>query len=87
MVGQRLAGATRALLKEGKSAQTPAAVVEAGTWEGQPVVEGTLQDIAERACAELLGSPSLLVVGEVVSLRQQISSFAPVGAPAARKQR
>ncbi|KAJ1566358.1 hypothetical protein HK405_010134 [Cladochytrium tenue] len=44
---------------------TPAAVVEKGTCEGERVVEGTLADIAARAVAAGVGSPSLLVVGAV----------------------
>ena len=86
MAGQRLAEATQALIAFGKPSSTPAAVVEAGTWDGQRVVEGTLGTIAQRACAELFGSPSLLVVGEVVSLRAQLASFAPAQAALRRQQ-
>jgi uroporphyrin-III C-methyltransferase len=76
MAGKRLEGATRSLRREGKNPSTPAAVVVAGTWEGQRVVEGTLADIGALAEAAQIGSPSLLVVGEVVRLRQQLTVLA-----------
>jgi uroporphyrin-III C-methyltransferase len=76
MAGGRLEEATRALLSEGRAPTTPAAVVEAGTWEHQRVVVATLADIATRAREAQVGSPALLVVGEVVSLRSQLRSLA-----------
>ncbi len=76
MAGRKLAEATAALVREGKSASTPAAIVEAGTWEGQRVIEGTLGDIAGLAAAAQVGSPALLVVGEVVRLRSQLTCLA-----------
>lgn len=70
MAGRKLVEATAALIREGMLASTPAAVVEAGTWEGQRVIVGTLGSIA--AAAHDAGSPALLVVGEVVRLRAQL---------------
>ena len=76
MAGGRLEEATRSLMENGRAATTPAAVVEAGTWEHQRVVEATLAKIATRAREAQVGSPALLVVGEVVSLRAQLRSLA-----------
>jgi uroporphyrin-III C-methyltransferase len=76
MAGGRLEEATRSLMENGRAATTPAAVVEAGTWEHQRVVEATLVEIATRAREAQVGSPALLVVGEVVSLRAQLRSLA-----------
>ncbi|KAJ3325499.1 hypothetical protein HDU76_013184 [Blyttiomyces sp. JEL0837] len=53
------------VLKAGYPEGTPVAVVESGTCEGERVVEGTLGDIAEKVVAEKVGSPALLVVGDV----------------------
>lgn len=75
MSGGRLEEATRELVFAGRSATTPAAVVEAGTWEHQRVVEAPLARVAEEARAAGLGTPSLLVVGEVVSLRSRLPSL------------
>ena len=76
MAGRKLAEATAALIREGKPAATPAAMIEAGTMEGQRVVEGTLGDIAVRVAEAQLGAPSLLVVGEVVRLRAELVQLA-----------
>ena len=75
MGAHRLEACTRALIAAGRNAATPAAIVEAGTWEHQRVVEATLGEIAARANAAAVGSPALLVVGEVVALR---SALAPL---------
>ncbi|MBU8898592.1 uroporphyrinogen-III C-methyltransferase [Corallococcus sp. M34] len=76
MSGRRLEEASRELIRAGKPASTPAAVVEAGTWEHQRVVEAPLAVVATEARQAGLGSPSLLVVGDVVSLRARLPSLA-----------
>ena len=76
MAGSRLEEATGALIAAGRAPHTPAALVEAGTWEHQRVVEAPLGDIAARGREASVGSPALLVVGEVVSLRSQLRSLA-----------
>jgi uroporphyrin-III C-methyltransferase len=83
MAGSRLEEATLALIAAGRSPNTPSAVVEAGTWEHQRVIEAPLASIALKAREAAVGSPALLVVGEVVSLRSQLHSLvksAPVSA-------
>lgn len=76
MAGNRLEETTAALVTAGRAASTPAAFVEAGTWEHQRVVEGSLGDIAQEARKAGLGSPALLVVGEVVALRARLPTLA-----------
>lgn len=68
-----LAAICRTLIKEGKEAQTPAAVIESGTRTTQRVVEGTLATIAELAKSQAVAPPALLVVGPVVERRKVIS--------------
>jgi uroporphyrin-III C-methyltransferase len=75
MAGARLEEATRALIAAGRAPSTPTAIVEAGTWEHQRVLEAPLASIAARAREASVGSPALLVVGEVVSLRSQLRSL------------
>jgi uroporphyrin-III C-methyltransferase len=87
MAGARLERSTSALIDAGRAATTAAALIQAGTWEDQAVVEGTLQDIAARAAQAGVGSPALLVVGEVVALRRCLPAASrpcqsPPGAPA-----
>lgn len=87
MAGARLEEATLALIAAGRSPATPAAIVEAGTWEHQRVIEAPLAGIAARAREASVGSPALLVVGEVVSLRSQLRSLVqsePVASESAR---
>ncbi|MFY2557823.1 uroporphyrinogen-III C-methyltransferase [Corallococcus terminator] len=76
MAGNRLEETTAALVAAGRAASTPAALVEAGTWEHQRVVEATLGDISQEARKAGLGSPALLVVGEVVALRARLPTLA-----------
>ncbi|HEX8441885.1 uroporphyrinogen-III C-methyltransferase [Archangium sp.] len=75
MAGARLEEATLALIAAGRAPSTPTAIVEAGTWEHQRVIEAPLASIASRAREASIGSPALLVVGEVVSLRSQLRSL------------
>jgi uroporphyrin-III C-methyltransferase len=75
MGAHRLEASTRALIAAGRDPSTPAAIVEAGTWEHQRVVESALGEIAARAQDSGVGSPALLVVGEVVSLRATLAVF------------
>jgi len=76
MAGQRLAETTAALIKAGRDASTAAAVVEAGTWAHQRTVEGPLAHVAALAEKAEIGSPALLIVGPVVSLRTQLGEQA-----------
>jgi uroporphyrin-III C-methyltransferase len=57
------------LMAAGRSADTPAAVIEWGTWARQRVVVGTiatLPDVIARAGVE---APAVIVIGETVGLR------------------
>ncbi|HEY8946600.1 MAG TPA: uroporphyrinogen-III C-methyltransferase [Polyangiaceae bacterium] len=64
-----------AILEGGRSPSTPAAVIQWGTRPEQRVVTGTLNDIAERTRASRLKNPALIVVGEVVGLRERLRWF------------
>jgi uroporphyrin-III C-methyltransferase len=70
------------LLAAGRCAATPAAVIEWGTYPHQRTVTGSLFDIADRAHDAGLGAPAIIVIGEVVRLREQLRWFA-ASAPAA----
>jgi uroporphyrin-III C-methyltransferase/precorrin-2 dehydrogenase/sirohydrochlorin ferrochelatase len=66
--------ATR-LVEQGRPPTTPVAVIEWGTTERQVTVTGTLSDIVRRAAAAGLDPPALIVVGDVVSLRERLRWF------------
>lgn len=63
------------LLEHGMPASMPAAVVEKATLAAQRVVVATLKDISEKAKAERIGPPAMLIVGEVVRLRSRLAWF------------
>ena len=65
----------RRLIAAGRSAATPAAAVRWGTRPDQRVLTGTLGDLAERIASEDLRPPALVIVGEVVALRERLSWF------------
>lgn len=69
---ENLEAIVREQLAEGREPETPAALVYWGTRAEQQTVTGTLKNIRERALAAGIGPPSLLIIGEVVSLREKL---------------
>jgi uroporphyrinogen III methyltransferase/synthase len=67
LVGRLLAG--------GGDAKTPAAVVMNGTTPSQRVVEAPLGEIASRVQEAGLGAPAVVVIGDVVRLRETLAWF------------
>jgi len=63
------------LTAAGRSAQTPAAVIRWGTYEGQQTVTGTLETIAVEAERVGMKAPAVIIVGEVVRLRERLKWF------------
>ena len=63
------------LVNSGRSAGTPAAVIRWGTYNGQETVTGTLGTIAEETERAGLRSPAVIIVGEVVRLRERLNWF------------
>lgn len=61
------------LIKHGRATDTPVALVRLGTSEYQKTVVGTLSNIVE--VAKDIENPAMIVVGEVVKLRERISWF------------
>jgi uroporphyrinogen III methyltransferase / synthase len=59
----------------GRSPDTPTAVVRWGTRGIQQTVVGTLADIADRLDAAGIRAPAVMVVGDVVALREQIQWY------------
>lgn len=77
------------LMAHGRAAQTPIALVENGTTAQQRVFAGTLATINQQVSEFAVQSPSLIIVGEVVALRDKLNWFAgaqtlasAVGSPA-----
>lgn len=60
------------LLKHGKAAATPVALIERGTTERQRTIIGTLADIHTLAVTMKLSNPALIIIGDVVRVREQL---------------
>src|SRR5262249_38310032 len=71
----RLAAIARTLVEFGRSAETPAAAIRCATTGQHQTVTGTLGTIAEAAETTGLRSPTLIIIGPVVSLRSTLSWF------------
>ena len=73
----------RELMAHGLPADWPAAIVMQGTTASQRTVTGTLATLPELAAAARVKAPTLIIVGEVVRLRDKLSWFEdPVAAAA-----
>ncbi len=67
----RLREISSELIAGGRSPETPVACVRWGTRPEQETVTGTLADIAERVAEANLKPPAIIVVGDVVALREE----------------
>ena len=63
------------LVENGRSPQTPAALVRWGTTTGQETVVGTLETIVDTARNAGIKPPAIIVVGDVVDLRPTLNWF------------
>lgn len=70
---RNLAGICATLTKEGRDPKTPVAVIRWGTHPTQQTVTGTLEDISAKASG--IETPAVIVVGEVVTLHDQLDWF------------
>ena len=67
----------RQLVAHGLAAATPAALVQQGTTPHQRVLTGTLATLPEIVRRGDVKAPTLIIVGEVVRLRDQLKWFEP----------
>jgi len=77
----------RKLVLHGLAHDTGAAVIQQGTTRTQRVVTGTLKTLPGLVAKAKLHAPTLIIVGNVVRLRDKLNWFAPAAAgrkPAAR---
>jgi uroporphyrinogen III methyltransferase/synthase len=75
MAVRQLAGVLAALVAAGLDPGTPAALVHRGTLGTQRTVEGSADTLGARVRDAGVGPPGVLVVGRVVSLREQLRWF------------
>ncbi|MCY1205462.1 Siroheme synthase [compost metagenome] len=63
------------LVKHGRAAETPAALVQQGTTCHQRVFTGTLANLPQLVAEHEVHAPTLVIVGEVVTLRDKLAWF------------
>lgn len=66
------------LIEYGKDENTPVAVIEWGTTDTQRTITGTLGTIVTISQKEDVQNPSMIIIGEVVRLREKIQWFMQV---------
>jgi uroporphyrinogen III methyltransferase/synthase len=72
---RRIGEITQAIIDGGRAPSTPAAVIHWGARPEQRVVTAPLDRIAEVAHAAGLSNPAVIVIGEVVQLREKLSWY------------
>ena len=68
----QLADIAKSLEEGGLAADTPAAMIQSATTCGEKIVESRLGALAADAAAAGIGSPCIVVIGAVASLRKQL---------------
>jgi uroporphyrin-III C-methyltransferase/precorrin-2 dehydrogenase/sirohydrochlorin ferrochelatase len=63
------------LIAHGRSANTPAALIQQGTTQNQRVFTGTLETLPQLVAEHEVKAPTLVIVGEVVQLRDKLAWF------------
>jgi uroporphyrinogen III methyltransferase/synthase len=66
---------TEKLIKEGLNPQTPSAIIRWGTRPEQKVITGVISEIAELAKIHKITPPAILVIGDVVKLRDKLNWY------------
>ena len=70
---RRLSAIVSTVVSAGRPLDTPCALIERGTTHSERVIEGTLQNIVDRARIAQVSSPATIVIGEVVRIRHEMS--------------
>jgi uroporphyrin-III C-methyltransferase/precorrin-2 dehydrogenase/sirohydrochlorin ferrochelatase len=65
----------RLLLEHGRAARCPVAVIAHGTTDAQRTIVAPLAEIADRVAEAGIGAPALIVIGDVVGLRERLQWF------------
>ena len=66
---------SESLMKEGKPKDTPVALISWATRYNQRVITSILEDVYETAVRENVKPPTLIVIGDVVNLRDTLNFF------------
>lgn len=77
MVMHNLERISQALIGAGRHPNTPAAAISAATTGAERIVVSTLARIAAEARQQALESPAIVVVGDIVKMRERLLGAAP----------
>lgn len=75
MAARKLSANLQRLIQAGRSAETPAAYIASATTPDQKVIVGTLATLPDKTRDVDLTMPGLVIVGDVVGLRERIAWF------------
>lgn len=75
MAARKLSANLQRLIQAGRSSETPAAYIASATTPDQHVIVGTLATLPEKIQHVDLAIPALVIVGDVVRLRERIAWF------------
>jgi len=70
---EKLEDIVKSLLNGGRDPATSVAIIENGTTNNQRTVTGTLNDIVQKAGEKCVKPPAIIVIGDVVKLRDELS--------------
>jgi len=65
------------LVENGRSPNTPAALIERGTTPSQRIHAGSISTLADIVEASSVRAPTLLIIGSVVTLQKSLGWFEP----------
>jgi uroporphyrin-III C-methyltransferase/precorrin-2 dehydrogenase/sirohydrochlorin ferrochelatase len=63
------------LIAHGRSSDTPIAIIQQGTTQNHRVITASLADMPAKVAEQKVKAPTLIIIGEVVSLRDKLSWF------------
>jgi uroporphyrin-III C-methyltransferase len=63
------------LIAHGKLSSTPIILIQWGTFGRQKTLQGTLKDISAKVLKAKFSNPAIILVGDVISLREKINWF------------
>src|SRR5438067_379044 len=81
MAMRNLATIAQALMRGGLAPSTPAAIIVSATTTAERVLVSTLDRVASEAENHQLGTPSIIVIGNIVNLRDQLLDTMAEAAP------
>jgi uroporphyrin-III C-methyltransferase len=81
MAMRNLATIAQALMRGGLPPSTPAAIIVSATTTAERVLVSTLDRVAAEAEDHQLGTPSIIVIGSIVNLRDQLLDTVAEAAP------